>query len=81
MFFTLDAISRDSMTHKFILIFVLSLYVFVIFLYSGTELYRERVVRALAQDLQVPLLVLDSSILAPYVSSGRNLKSFNGFLL
>ncbi|MCI17967.1 spastin, partial [Trifolium medium] len=31
-----------------------------------TELYRERVVRALAQDLQVPLLVLDSSILAPY---------------
>ncbi|CAJ2679628.1 peroxisomal ATPase pex6-like isoform X2 [Trifolium pratense] len=32
----------------------------------GTELYRERVVRALAQDLQVPLLVLDSSILAPY---------------
>ncbi|XP_058768480.1 uncharacterized protein LOC131642227 isoform X1 [Vicia villosa] len=32
----------------------------------GTELYRERLVRALAQDLQVPLLVLDSSILAPY---------------
>ncbi|AES89435.2 P-loop nucleoside triphosphate hydrolase superfamily protein [Medicago truncatula] len=32
----------------------------------GTELYRERVVRALAQDLQVPLLVLDSSVLAPY---------------
>ncbi|OIW05626.1 hypothetical protein TanjilG_23412 [Lupinus angustifolius] len=32
----------------------------------GTELYRERVVRALAQDLQVPLLVLDSSIIAPY---------------
>lgn len=33
----------------------------------GTELYRERMVRALAQDLQVPLLVLDSSVLAPYV--------------
>ncbi|XP_057456661.1 uncharacterized protein LOC130747672 isoform X3 [Lotus japonicus] len=32
----------------------------------GTELYRERLVRALAQDLQVPLLVLDSSVLAPY---------------
>ncbi|XP_010557545.1 PREDICTED: uncharacterized protein LOC104826507 isoform X2 [Tarenaya hassleriana] len=32
----------------------------------GTELYRERLVRALAQDLQVPLLVLDSSALAPY---------------
>lgn len=33
----------------------------------GTELYRERLVRALARDLQVPLLVLDSSVLAPYV--------------
>jgi len=43
----------------------------VVFLTSGTELYRERLVRALAQDLQVPLLVLDNSILAPYVSSGR----------
>ncbi|CAK8576826.1 unnamed protein product [Lathyrus sativus] len=32
----------------------------------GTELYLERLVRALAQDLQVPLLVFDSSILAPY---------------
>ncbi|XP_029123804.1 uncharacterized protein [Elaeis guineensis] len=32
----------------------------------GTELYRERLVRALAQELQVPLLVLDSSALAPY---------------
>ncbi|KAM1326415.1 hypothetical protein EV2_011185 [Malus domestica] len=32
----------------------------------GTELYRERLVRALAQDLKVPLLVLDSSVLAPY---------------
>ncbi|XP_015895836.3 uncharacterized protein LOC107429632 isoform X3 [Ziziphus jujuba] len=32
----------------------------------GTELYRERLVKALARDLQVPLLVLDSSILAPY---------------
>jgi len=35
--------------------------------YSGTELYRERLVRALARDVQVPLLVLDSSVLAPYV--------------
>ncbi|PIN15511.1 AAA+-type ATPase [Handroanthus impetiginosus] len=32
----------------------------------GTELYRERLVRALARGLQVPLLVLDGSILAPY---------------
>ncbi|XP_044493531.1 uncharacterized protein LOC123216929 isoform X2 [Mangifera indica] len=32
----------------------------------GTELYRERLVRAVARDLQVPLLVLDSSVLAPY---------------
>ncbi|EOA38842.1 hypothetical protein CARUB_v10011191mg [Capsella rubella] len=32
----------------------------------GTELYRERLVRALARDTQVPLLVLDSSVLAPY---------------
>uniref|UniRef100_A0A1J3HT27 ATPase family AAA domain-containing protein 1 n=1 Tax=Noccaea caerulescens TaxID=107243 RepID=A0A1J3HT27_NOCCA len=32
----------------------------------GTELYRERLVRALARDAQVPLLVLDSSVLAPY---------------
>ncbi|KAL3642364.1 hypothetical protein CASFOL_013179 [Castilleja foliolosa] len=32
----------------------------------GMELYRERLVRALAQDLQVPLMVLDGSILAPY---------------
>ncbi|KNA10905.1 hypothetical protein SOVF_140000 isoform A [Spinacia oleracea] len=32
----------------------------------GTELYRERLVRALARDLKVPLLVLDSTILAPY---------------
>ncbi|CAA2973120.1 AAA+-type ATPase [Olea europaea subsp. europaea] len=35
----------------------------------GTELYRERLVRALAQDLQVPLLMLDSSILTPYAFS------------
>ncbi|KAL1192602.1 Katanin p60 ATPase-containing subunit A1 [Cardamine amara subsp. amara] len=32
----------------------------------GSELYRERFVRALARDTQVPLLVLDSSVLAPY---------------
>ncbi|KAJ6682427.1 AAA ATPASE putative [Salix koriyanagi] len=32
----------------------------------GTELYRERTVKALARDLQVPLLVLDSSVLAHY---------------
>ncbi|XP_056848627.1 uncharacterized protein LOC108818667 isoform X2 [Raphanus sativus] len=32
----------------------------------GTELYRERLVRALARDSQVPLLILDSSVLAPY---------------
>ncbi|KAJ8747298.1 hypothetical protein K2173_011563 [Erythroxylum novogranatense] len=32
----------------------------------GTELYRERIVKALARDLQVSLLVLDSSVLAPY---------------
>ncbi|EAZ36337.1 hypothetical protein OsJ_20663 [Oryza sativa Japonica Group] len=33
---------------------------------SGTELYRERLVKALAHELRVPLLVLDSSVLAPY---------------
>ncbi|PIA47903.1 hypothetical protein AQUCO_01400478v1 [Aquilegia coerulea] len=38
----------------------------------GTELYRERLVRALAQDLQVPLLVLDSSVLAPYDLGDEN---------
>ncbi|XP_065868956.1 uncharacterized protein [Euphorbia lathyris] len=32
----------------------------------GTELYRERIVRALARDLQVPLLVLDGSVFASY---------------
>ncbi|KAM3243681.1 hypothetical protein ACQJBY_055554 [Aegilops geniculata] len=32
----------------------------------GTELYRERLVRALAHELRVPLLVLDSSVLAPH---------------
>ncbi|XP_057453510.1 uncharacterized protein LOC130745343 isoform X3 [Lotus japonicus] len=32
----------------------------------GTELYQERLVRALAQHLQVPLLVFDRSILTPY---------------
>lgn len=32
----------------------------------GTELYRERLVRALARELRVPLLVLDSSVLAPF---------------
>lgn len=35
---------------------------------TGTELYRERLVRALARDSKVPLLILDSSVLAPYVS-------------
>uniref|UniRef100_A0A0E0L9J9 AAA+ ATPase domain-containing protein n=1 Tax=Oryza punctata TaxID=4537 RepID=A0A0E0L9J9_ORYPU len=33
---------------------------------GGTELYRERLVKALAHELRVPLLVLDSSVLAPY---------------
>ncbi|KAI4366731.1 hypothetical protein MLD38_022571 [Melastoma candidum] len=33
----------------------------------GTELFRERLVKALARDLQVPLLILDNSMLAPYV--------------
>jgi len=56
---------------KFIIVFALWPNVDVVLLTSGTELYRERLVRALAQDLQVPLLVLDNSILAPYVSSER----------
>jgi len=34
---------------------------------AGTELYRGRFVRSLAHELHVPLLVLDSSVLAPYV--------------
>ncbi|XP_078444888.1 uncharacterized protein LOC144714020 isoform X2 [Wolffia australiana] len=33
---------------------------------AGTELYRERLVRALCRELEVPLLVLDSAALAPY---------------
>ncbi|CAL5043678.1 unnamed protein product [Urochloa decumbens] len=33
---------------------------------TGTELYRERFVRALANEMRVPLLVLDSSVLPPY---------------
>ncbi|CAH9057197.1 unnamed protein product [Cuscuta epithymum] len=32
----------------------------------GAQLYRERIVRAVAKDLKVPLLVLDNSILASY---------------
>ncbi|KAL3618043.1 hypothetical protein CASFOL_038364 [Castilleja foliolosa] len=32
----------------------------------GAQLYRERLVRGLAKDLQVPLMVLDSSTLPPY---------------
>ncbi|MCL7027408.1 hypothetical protein MKW94_020774 [Papaver nudicaule] len=32
----------------------------------GTELYRERFVKALARDMEVPILVLDSTVLAPY---------------
>ncbi|KAK6128254.1 hypothetical protein DH2020_038003 [Rehmannia glutinosa] len=39
------------------------------YLSSGTELYRERLVRALAKDLQVPVLVLESSVLPPYLRS------------
>lgn len=35
---------------------------------EGTDLYRERLVSAVARELQVPLLKLDSSILPPYVS-------------
>lgn len=34
---------------------------------TGTELYRERIVKALARDPQVPLLVLGGSVFAPYV--------------
>ncbi|KAJ6919044.1 hypothetical protein NC651_013106 [Populus alba x Populus x berolinensis] len=34
---------------------------------SGTELYRERNVKALAQDVPVPLLVLDSGVLGHYM--------------
>ncbi|XP_034573930.1 uncharacterized protein [Setaria viridis] len=38
----------------------------------GTELYRERFVRALAHELRVPLLVLDSTVLAPYQDYGED---------
>ncbi|KAL5212601.1 hypothetical protein ABZP36_023448 [Zizania latifolia] len=34
--------------------------------WARTELYRERLVRALAHELRVPVLVLDSSVLVPY---------------
>ncbi|KAI3717711.1 hypothetical protein L1987_69489 [Smallanthus sonchifolius] len=33
---------------------------------AATELYRERFIKAFAHDLQVSLLILDSSVLAPY---------------
>ncbi|RWW17664.1 hypothetical protein BHE74_00001145 [Ensete ventricosum] len=33
---------------------------------------RERIVRAVARDLQVPLLVLDSNVLAPYVRAASD---------
>ncbi|KAL6549438.1 hypothetical protein OROHE_008555 [Orobanche hederae] len=34
----------------------------------GAELYREKLVKALAKDLHVPLMMLDSSVLSSYVS-------------
>ncbi|XP_078180664.1 uncharacterized protein LOC144574560 isoform X2 [Carex rostrata] len=34
--------------------------------FPGTELYRERLIKAVARELQVPLLILDSSVLAPF---------------
>lgn len=43
----------------------------------GMELYKERLVKALAHDLQVPLLTLDSSVLAPY-DFGRGCASESG---
>ncbi|XP_026391662.1 uncharacterized protein LOC113287178 isoform X2 [Papaver somniferum] len=39
---------------------------FSFFIDDGTELYRERLVKALARELQAPLLVLDSSVLSPF---------------
>ncbi|XP_047319585.1 uncharacterized protein LOC124923662 [Impatiens glandulifera] len=39
---------------------------------SGTDLYKERLVKALAHDLKVPLLVLDSNVLAPYTLVGMD---------
>ncbi|RRT85894.1 hypothetical protein B296_00002818 [Ensete ventricosum] len=36
---------------------------------------RERIVRAVARDLQVPLLVLDSNVLAPYVRAASVISS------
>lgn len=43
------------------------LYLSILFNLTGMELYLERLVRALAGKLQVPLLVLDGSVLAPHV--------------
>ncbi|KAH6756710.1 hypothetical protein C2S53_000800, partial [Perilla frutescens var. hirtella] len=40
----------------------------------GTDLYRERLVSAVARDLQVPLLKLDSSLLPPYDISQHSSK-------
>lgn len=44
------------------------IYDYLLNVYIGMELYKERLVKALAHDLQVPLLTLDNSVLAPYVS-------------
>lgn len=46
---------------------VMVLYLSILFNLTGMELYLERLVRALAGKLQVPLLVLDGSVLAPHV--------------
>lgn len=40
---------------------------------TGTELYMERVIKAVARELQVPLLILDSSVLVSSVIEKDNI--------
>jgi hypothetical protein len=40
---------------------------------AGTELYRERLIKAVARELRVPLLILDSSVLASFVRGEKNI--------
>ncbi|XP_078172544.1 uncharacterized protein LOC144566403 isoform X3 [Carex rostrata] len=42
----------------------------------GTELYMERVIKAVARELQVPLLILDSSVLVSSVIEKDNTQDF-----
>jgi hypothetical protein len=54
---------------------IISLYNSRLFENTGTELYRERLVKAVARELKVPLLILHSSVLAPSVRGKKYITS------